>query len=54
MFPGIMINVDPVSAIAQNVLKTDVGKDEIEHSSAEVAPIDCVVVPPVHYAFGEL
>ena len=43
-----MVNVDPVSAIVQNVLITDVGKDEIEHSSTEVAPIDDVVVPPVH------
>jgi len=49
-----MANVDPVSAIAQNVLITDVGKDENEHSWVEVAPIDGVVVPPVYYAFGEL
>jgi len=49
-----MVNVDPVGAMAQNVLITDVGKDEIVHSSGEVAPIVGVIVPPVHYAFGEL
>ena len=48
LVPKIMVNVDPVSAITSNVLITDVGKDEIEHSSGEVAPIDGVVVPPVH------
>ena len=48
--PGIIDRVDPVLAAAQKSLTTDVGKYEIEHSSAEVAPIDGVVIPPVHCA----